>query len=161
MKRNGIMPVETMPESLKKCKQARVCKLGKWLSLSQLYHLLIIPTSQEFHGDKIRWSKQRTYSLVELSERYLWLLLTEHCGGHLDRPKSYRRYRKRNCQMVTCQFWEIQIITADTKDSPWLSSVTQHRQMINYIPCLKILPGRSAFHWRNGWRASIIGVDSV
>lgn len=99
MKRNSIMPMQTMPHSPGKHEYPRVCKLGKSLSLSQLYRLLTIPVSQKIHWDKIRRSEQRTYSLVELSKRYLWLLLTEHYGGHLDRPKSYRRYKKRNCQM--------------------------------------------------------------
>lgn len=55
MKRNGIMPVQTRPESLKEnANRHGSASWAKPLSLSQLSHLLITPTAQEFHRDKIR-----------------------------------------------------------------------------------------------------------
>lgn len=55
MTRNGIMPVQTRPESLKEnANRQGSASWAKSLSLSQLSRLLITPTAQEFHRDKIR-----------------------------------------------------------------------------------------------------------
>lgn len=43
-------------------------------------------------------------------------VLTGPCGSHSEVLQSYKQCKKRTNKWLTCQFWEIQPITEDTKE---------------------------------------------